>query len=77
MIQLGEKVKDIVSGFSGIATAEAQYLNGCIQYEITAPVNEKGDIITAWVDSQQIKGSGKIIAFKSSPSGGPQNHPGR
>lgn len=29
MINLGDKVKDIVTGFVGIATARHSYLNGC------------------------------------------------
>lgn len=32
MVKLGEKVKDIVTGISGIAVAKVHYLNGCIQF---------------------------------------------
>jgi len=31
MINLGDEVKEIVSGFSGIATGRTEYIAGCIQ----------------------------------------------
>jgi len=34
-IQLGDKVKDRITGFTGIATSKMEFLNGCIQYEVT------------------------------------------
>ncbi len=40
MIKLGSKVKDKVSGFTGIATAKVEYLNGCIQYCINPKVGK-------------------------------------
>jgi len=35
MIQLGQKVRCIVTGFTGIATARVEYLNGCVQFAVT------------------------------------------
>lgn len=32
MIELGQKVRDRVTGFEGITTARVQYLNGCVQF---------------------------------------------
>ena len=34
MIELGEKVKDTITGFTGIATARTDYLYGCIRVEV-------------------------------------------
>jgi len=34
-IKLGDKVRDRVTGFEGIATSKTEFLNGCIQIEIT------------------------------------------
>lgn len=31
-IELGEKVKDRITGFEGIAISRVEYLNGCVQY---------------------------------------------
>jgi len=35
MIKLGDKVKDVVTGYTGIATAKTEYLNGCVQMTVT------------------------------------------
>ena len=32
MIKLGSEVRHIITGFTGIATARCEYLNGCVQY---------------------------------------------
>ena len=34
MILLGQKVKDKVTGFEGIAVSRVEYMNGCIQYGV-------------------------------------------
>lgn len=34
-ITLGKKYRDTVSGYTGIATARYEYLNGCIRYELS------------------------------------------
>lgn len=36
MIQLGDKVTDGVTGFSGIATARTTFLTGCDRIEVTS-----------------------------------------
>ena len=41
-IKLGSKVRDIVTGFEGIATARIRYLNGCIQYCVEPEVDKEG-----------------------------------
>lgn len=56
-IKLGQKVKDIVSGFEGIATARATALNGCIQYAIKPMyLNKDGKVPNAeTIDQQQLE----------------------
>lgn len=39
---LGQRVKDIVTGFEGITTAQVIYLNGCIQYCVKPKVGGDG-----------------------------------
>lgn len=34
-IKLGDKVEDIITGYTGIAVARTEFLNGCIQYSIS------------------------------------------
>lgn len=41
-IELGMRVKDKVNGLKGIAVAECVYLNGCVQFAVTPPVDEEG-----------------------------------
>lgn len=36
-IELGDSVKDVVSGWSGIATGRYEYLNGCVRIGIAGP----------------------------------------
>lgn len=42
IIELGDTVKDIYTGFTGIATSKTEFINGCIQYGV-APKWNKGD----------------------------------
>ena len=41
-IELGSKVRDLVTGFVGIATCRSEYLNGCIQYLVEGRVGKDG-----------------------------------
>ncbi len=41
MIKLGVTVKDLVTGFKGIATSRVEYLNGCVQYYVQPGLTEK------------------------------------
>lgn len=38
MVNLGDEVKDKVSGFQGIAVAKHEYLNGCARFSVQPPV---------------------------------------
>lgn len=42
-IGLGDKVRDRVSGFEGIATGRYEYIFGCLQYSVTPPNKEQKD----------------------------------
>jgi hypothetical protein len=50
-IELGEKVKDSITGFTGTVVARSEYLKGCIQYQVIDKEPDK-DI---WIDEQQLK----------------------
>lgn len=45
MIKLGQKVRDTITGFEGIAIVEARYLNGCVQFCVKPTSLEKGKTI--------------------------------
>ena len=42
MITLGDKVKDPVTGYRGIAVCRVTYLQGCYRIGVQSPVNKEG-----------------------------------
>ena len=69
-IKLGQKVKDSITGFEGIAIAKAIYLNGCVSYQVKSQTLKDGKTIEAeWFDEQRLTIRSKAKA------GGPQDHP--
>jgi hypothetical protein len=56
MIQNGQKVKDLVTGFEGIVTGRVEYLTGCNQVLVTPRVKDGGDAIEArWFDEDRVE----------------------
>lgn len=57
-IKLGDKLRDRLTGFEGIAVARIEYLNGCVQYELApAALKEDGGRHKAeWFDVQRLEG---------------------
>ncbi len=69
-IKLGEKVKDSITGFTGIAIAKVEYLNGCVSIEVKSQKLKDGQPIKAhWFDEQNLTRSSRA------KSGGPQDRP--
>ncbi len=80
MIYLGEKVKDKITGFRGVAIAQCVYLNGCVCYEVQPPCGKDGKMPQAiWIDEQQLEAVGRKPAEKKAirrrRPGGPQDRP--
>ena len=70
MIKLGDKVKDYITGFEGIAIAKVFYLNGCISYQVKSQKLYNGKPLEAeWFDEQNL-----TTQSKATP-GGPQARP--
>lgn len=71
MIKLGNKVKDIVSGFKGITISRIEYLNGCIQYGVR-PISKNGEKREGceYIDEEQLEIIGKGINIISKKNGG-------
>lgn len=56
MSLLGKKVKDRVSGFTGIAVSEHRYINGCMRITIQPEVDKDGKLPeTATFDEPQLE----------------------
>ena len=79
-IKLGDKVRDRVTGYEGIATSKTEFLNGCIQIEVT-PKLKKGaimkpeEIMGIGIDLGQLEKIGDGVnakkPIKKSTNGGP------
>lgn len=72
MIKLGNKVKDIVTGYEGIAVSKVEYLNGCVQYCVKPKIDADGKMPEGqYIDVQQLRfvESG-LEELEISPTGG-------
>jgi len=64
MIELGDKVKDTISGLVGIAVHRKEYLNGCVQYGVEAKIKPGATEIPLWnIDEEQLI----IVSKKNKP----------
>lgn len=80
VFELGETLRDKVSGFKGICTGRADYLTGCRQYKLQPKGlnKEKLPWNTEWFDEEQLSVlPDEIVSFKAMPSSGPCNAPVR
>lgn len=67
MVQLGDKVKDTISGFSGIVVAKTEWLNGCVRVTIQPLIGKDGKLPeSATFDIEQ------LVVLKSKASSIPQ-----
>lgn len=69
--ELGQKVKDLVTGFTGIATSRVEYLNGCTQYGVRGPVDDKNVMPEPqYIDQQQLELVGPGVVIEKQETGG-------
>ena len=61
IFNLGDEVKDIVTGFKGAIMARVQYFTGCNQYHVQpSKVNEKGEMTEGhYFDETRLVKTGK------------------
>ena len=73
---LGDKVRDIVTGFKGVATAVTIWLNGCCRYGVQGTQLKDGrPTELVWIDEEQLElVSAKAISVKKreKDTGGPR-----
>lgn len=80
---LGDKVKDAVSGFEGIAIAKYSYLQGCDRICVQPPINAEGKLPSAETfDKPQLIVTEKSVVVRTATlkdPGGPEKYkdPGR
>lgn len=69
MAELGDKVRDRISGFIGVVTGRFMYLNGCVRLGIDATELKDGRPHDVTIDESQVE----VIApgyLLSDPPGG-------
>ena len=55
-MNLGDKVKDIVTGFTGIITAKTTFLNGCVRVSVQSDKLKDGiPTDPQWFDEPQVR----------------------
>jgi hypothetical protein len=74
---LGDKVRDTVSGFTGIVTAYTTFLHGCARVVVQPPVDKDGKLPeSASFDVPQLDVlESKTIPKGSDKDGGPDKYP--
>lgn len=77
MINLGCKVKDMITDFEGTCIARCEYLNGCIRCEVQAKGLKDGIPIEGiWIDEGQLVNITEIQKKKAEEvTGGPGSIP--
>lgn len=70
-IEMGEKVKDSVTGFCGVVTARTEYMTGCRQYAVTPKVGKGNEARDGqWFDEDRLLKK----QAKNKNLGGPQRN---
>jgi hypothetical protein len=53
-IELGQKVADRITGFSGLVTGKAEYITGCNQILVQPELNKDGAFVEGrWIDEDR------------------------
>lgn len=55
-IELGSKVKSVVSGFEGVITSRSEHLNGCNRYWVAPKIDKDGKLPDGyWLDEHELE----------------------
>jgi len=75
MFELGEVLRDIISGFQGVALGRTDYHTGCTHYGLCPQGLKDGRPIEwQWFDVtrlERVEGVEKIVKTPRTPTGGP------
>ena len=72
---LGDRVRDNITGFEGVITGFAKYLNGCINYCLKpTDLDKKGEMKDGqWVDEPQLfLVAAEVLPAPVASAGGPR-----
>ena len=73
-VVIGDRVKDIMTGFEGIAYGRWECLTGCVSFDVHPRVNAEGEIPSSqWIDESRLevieKGAVSLIVNEKEPAG--------
>ncbi len=70
-IQLGQNVKDKITGFAGITTGYVRYISGCNQYLVASrSVGKEGKLPEShWFDEQRLDATDKKVLRLNNTNG--------
>ena len=78
MIQLGQKVKDSITGYQGIVVGITTWLDGCVRIGIQSVQLKDGKVLDPeWFDEKRIINLDDKTHKSTVKTGGPQNDPKR
>lgn len=53
-MQMGDKMRDMISGYEGIATGRTAYMNGCVKWLLERELDKDGKEQSCWFDEQRL-----------------------
>jgi hypothetical protein len=72
---LGTKLRDVVSGFEGVACARIEYLTGCVQYSLIPPAQDGKFMEGQWFDAiRLVQIDATPVVMAPGNAGGPVQH---
>lgn len=54
-IRLGEEVRDVITGFKGVAISKISYLTGCVQYGVKPKAKNGKMLDVEYIDEDQLE----------------------
>ena len=74
---LGQKVQDVVTGHTGIATGMCSYISGCVQVLVVPKYKEDGTKVDSeWFDVQRLQlVSNELVVLDNVLTPGPDKFP--
>jgi len=77
-IKLGAEYKDKISGFTGIAIAKTEWINGCNRVTLAPKLDKDGKFQDSiCMDIEQVEATGVEVTIVSDDHGGERNTPSR
>lgn len=74
-VKLGDKCRDKVSGFTGVAVSEHLYLNGCRRVSVQPPIDKDGKLPSIEsFDDPQLELVIEKVAEHDNTTGGPEKY---